>query len=213
MGLTDFVWIASYPRSGNTYLRTILRHAFGLRSTSIYLDDLGGNKELEDYVGHIEPHSNCQDLLKETNISLVKTHRHADDNTPAIYVIRDGRAACVSLWEFYHRKYPIQVFIEGRCFCGVWVDHVKSWNPWERPNTLLLRYEQLRDDLPTAIHTISDFLKIDIKTTSIPDRNALAGVDGRWVKKRTSWRAKLTGENLRRFVEINQDILEKAGYL
>ena len=48
------VWLASYPRSGNTFLRTILWQCFGLRSASIYPKDLGSKKALEDYVGHIE---------------------------------------------------------------------------------------------------------------------------------------------------------------
>jgi len=33
------VWLASYPRSGNTYLRAILWTCFGLRSASVYADD------------------------------------------------------------------------------------------------------------------------------------------------------------------------------
>ena len=41
------VWLASYPRSGNTFLRTILWHCFGLRSASVYPKDLGGNRALE----------------------------------------------------------------------------------------------------------------------------------------------------------------------
>ena len=49
-----FIWLASYPRSGNTFLRTILWHCFGLRSASVYPQDLGGNRALEGYVGHIE---------------------------------------------------------------------------------------------------------------------------------------------------------------
>jgi len=44
MNQKDIIWLASYPRSGNTYLRTMLWHCFGLRSASIYPNDLGGNK-------------------------------------------------------------------------------------------------------------------------------------------------------------------------
>jgi hypothetical protein len=48
------IFLASYPRSGNTYLRTILNHCFDLKSASIYPNDLGGNATLEKFVGHIE---------------------------------------------------------------------------------------------------------------------------------------------------------------
>lgn len=213
MDRANFVWLASYPRSGNTYLRTILRHAFGLRSASIYPNDLGGNKELEKYVGHIEHNPRLQDQLHETGISLIKTHEHAHDDRPAIYVIRDGRAACVSLWEFYNRTIPIEAIIKGQHRFGAWESHVKSWDPWERPNTLLLKYEELRDDLPMALHAIGEFLDMEIRTTNIPDRNTIASSDGRWVKKKTNWRAQLTGSNLKLFIDINKDILRKAGYL
>jgi len=32
------IWLASYPRSGNTLLRVILKHCFGLSSQSVYHD-------------------------------------------------------------------------------------------------------------------------------------------------------------------------------
>lgn len=30
------IWIASYPRSGNRYLRTLLHHYYGIERTTIY---------------------------------------------------------------------------------------------------------------------------------------------------------------------------------
>src|SRR6476620_12183515 len=39
------VWIASYPRSGNTFLRIILRDAFGLPSYSLYYMDGGTHRD------------------------------------------------------------------------------------------------------------------------------------------------------------------------
>ena len=101
----SIIWIASYPRSGNTFLRTILWYSFGLRSASIYPNDLGGNRALEEYVGHIEHGPKMQMQLQENGAQLVKTHECATDNNPAIYVVRDGRAACVSFWKFYKKLY------------------------------------------------------------------------------------------------------------
>ena len=37
------IWLASYPRSGNTLLRTILNHCFNLKSASFYFSDFKGN--------------------------------------------------------------------------------------------------------------------------------------------------------------------------
>ena len=36
--------LSSYPRSGNTFLRTVLYQCFNLKSGSVYGDDLGEKK-------------------------------------------------------------------------------------------------------------------------------------------------------------------------
>ena len=91
------VGTASYPRSGNTYLRTILRHAFGFQSTSIFPNDLGNNKKLEEYVGHVELNSrDPNQTLKRMAIPFVKTHFADKDQNIAIYLARDGVKAMKS---------------------------------------------------------------------------------------------------------------------
>jgi hypothetical protein len=215
MKLNNLVWLASYPRSGNTLLRQILWHCFGLRSASVYKNDLGGNTALEEYVGHIEHNPNMHKQLEKYGVSLIKTHRlvEQNSNTPAIYVIRDGRAACVSLWKFFDGFIPLDAVIEGQHTFGTWSDHVMSWDPWNRQNTLLLEYENLSNDLPKTLKSISSFLKKEIINSEIPARNQIAEIDGRWVRRKTSWRSELSGANLERFIEINKKTLKKAGYI
>ena len=207
------VWLASYPRSGNTFLRTILWHCFGLRSASVYPKDLGGNRALEEYVGHIEHGPQIREQLRENGIALIKTHRPPQDANPAIYVIRDGRAACVSLWRFGGKTIPLEAVLAGRHRFGAWADHVRGWNPQQRPNTLLLRYEDLRDDLPRCLHGIGNFLSRPVVGERLPDREAIAASDGRWVRRESSWQAELAGPALARFNEANQDVLAAYGYL
>ena len=45
-------WLASYPRSGNTLLRTILKHCFGLSSQSVYPDEEFSEPGVAEAVGH-----------------------------------------------------------------------------------------------------------------------------------------------------------------
>jgi hypothetical protein len=206
------VWLASYPRSGNTFLRTILWHCFGLRSASVYPQDLGGNRALEEYVGHIEHGPQMYDRLQESGVSLVKTHEYPRDANPAIYVIRDGHAACVSLWRFYQGSIPLGAVIEGRHRFGTWADHVKAWSPRVRPNTMLLIYEELRHDLPGCLEKISRFLGSPVTGDRLPDRDTIAASDGRWVRQQSRWQTELEGGNLARFNEINADVLEAYGY-
>jgi hypothetical protein len=209
MSNRELVWLASYPRSGNTFLRTILWQCFALHSASIYPGDLDGNRKLEEYVGHIEHGQR----FPEDSIPLVKTHEQAEDKNPAIYVIRDGRAASVSLWRFWNRSLPLEAVIEGRHRFGTWSGHVQSWNPWKRPNTLLLRYEDMRNNLTSVLSSISEFLGRDILREDIPDRDIIARQGGKHVRSESNWRSDLSGVLLERFNEINKDTLTKAGYL
>ena len=209
------VWLASYPRSGNTLLRIILQQCFGLRSASIYPNDLGGNSSLEEYVGHIEQGPDGNIRFDEGSIPLIKTHEHPSDEQPAIYVIRDGRAASVSLWKFYSNNFPVSLndVIEGHHPFGTWSSHVQAWNPCNRPGTLLLRYEDMNTDLPAVLGKISIFLKRDIIKERIPDRNTIANVDKRWVKRISDWRTEIPEDNLKRLTEINEEMLRNMGYM
>jgi len=204
---TNIVWIASYPRSGNTFLRTILWWCFGLRSASVYPRDLGKNRKLEEYVGHIEHGANKQIQFPKNSLPLIKTHEHARDNNPALYIIRDGRAASVSLWKFYNGNIPLKSIIEGQHRFGTWSDHVQSWHPWNRQNTLLLRYENMLDDLTTTLNSLSNFLSRDIINKNVPDRKTITGIDGRWVKNKSDWKTAFSDDLLERFNQINKTSL------
>src|SRR5262249_54086695 len=84
-GDTLMMWLASFPRSGNTFFRIILHEVYGI--------------ETAEYALHSRPYLQHD----YTNYSVVKTHLLPDalvpnDPTiPAVYLIRDGRDAVVSL--------------------------------------------------------------------------------------------------------------------
>jgi hypothetical protein len=151
MNKPTMIWLASYPRSGNSLLRTILWQCFGLRSFSIYPNDLGGNKELEDYVGHIEHDPDGLVRFPSNAIPLMKTHDHPTHSHPAIYVVRDGRAASVSLRQFLGERQPLKAVIAGQHRFGTWSDHLTAWRPSIRANTLLVKYEDMTSNLPHVL--------------------------------------------------------------
>lgn len=206
------IWLASYPRSGNTLLRTVLYQCFGLVSASIYPNDLGGNKELESYVGHIEHGDKGKISFPDGAIPLVKTHEPSPDDGGAVYVVRDGRAACVSFWEFYRRRLPLEAVIAGQHRFGTWANHLSAWQPWARQNTLLLKYEDVVSDLPIVLERLSGFLNAEIINSKIPKRETVAGVDGRWVRKKSDWREVMTDKHIELFHQTNGWMMEKMGY-
>lgn len=206
------IWLASYPRSGNTLLRTILWQCFNLRSASIYPNDLGGNKSLETYVGHIEHSVDGQIQFPNNSTLLIKTHAPPTDKGGAIYIVRDGKAACVSLWEFYKRSLPLEAIIEGQHHFGTWSGHLSGWEPWNRPNTLLLRYEDMASDLPPVLTKLSKFLNVKTITDQIPSQDSIADADGRWVRKKSGWQSIITDDQLKLFNIINGNMMSRMGY-
>ncbi|MFZ2541883.1 MAG: sulfotransferase domain-containing protein, partial [Gallionella sp.] len=180
MAISQTIWLASWPRSGNTYVRTILWQCFGLRSASIYTNDFGGNQKLEEYVGHVR---NKESLFVKGQLPLVKTHGPQPDDSPAIYIVRNGKDAAISLWQYYKGEASLEQIIEGHLIFGTWTEHLQSWRPWERRNTLLLKYEDILNDLPGTLNKISGFLGVKILNETVPPRDDIANIDGRYVKK------------------------------
>lgn len=209
----NIIWLASYPRSGNTFIRVLLRHCLGLRSGSFYHNDLGGRKPLEDAVGHVEHITPGKLRFEPGEPHLVKTHKPCGDNRRAIYVVRDGRAATVSLWKFFDGRYSLRQVVEGKTEFGLWQDHVESWNPLHRPHTLVLRYEDLLTNPLAAVEAMSRFLDRPIVSRTIPSRESFTAIDAKWITAGTDWRELLSGELERRCVELNHRQLAALGYV
>jgi hypothetical protein len=51
-----------------------------------------------------------------------------------------------------------------------------------------LKYEDLVGDLDRILEEISQFLKKEIRATSIPERDRIAGIDGRHVRSQEAAR-------------------------
>ena len=182
-----------HPRSGNTFLRCVLYNCFGLPSTSVHSQDLGNRRGLERFVGHFEADLPPPELAADKPL-LVKTHRPPTDDAATIYIVRDGRPVSVSLWEFYRRRYPLRAVIAGNSPHGIWSNHLAVWRPWDRPNTLMVRYEDMIGDLPAVLQALSRFLDRPILSSQMPSRSELSAVGDGWVREYDDWRPTLLDE-------------------
>src|SRR5215468_2125625 len=92
------VWLASYPRSGNTFLRIVLHALYGVPTYSIYDDDDPVAQRVGPALVGYRPKPNDRAAMAEADdVYFVKTHkRRKADGYPAICLIRDGRDAVVS---------------------------------------------------------------------------------------------------------------------
>lgn len=161
------VWLASYPRSGNTLLRTILRRCMGLCSMEdVAIDRPGEFRDNPDMIGHLEKQESWEAFYGKAAASperfLVKTHLPPRDEAPFIYVVRDGRLSVKSYRKF-HRDYngidkSIASLIIGDDVFGDWTTHYRLWNDRPGPARLVLRFEELVSVSEAVLGRIAGFI-------------------------------------------------------
>jgi hypothetical protein len=176
------VWLASYPRSGNTLLRTLLNQCFGV---STYNDeitqDVQSSWKTKGIGDCILPTSwndfYAMEVQNQQSLHLVKTHKQPRDDQPAIYVYRDGRMAKQSFVELHRTqiKLPIKKtlldLVLGDDYYGHWSSHYHVWTNRTGP-TMLIRFEELVQASPSLITKIGEFL--NIKPLSVDWKNPLS---------------------------------------
>jgi hypothetical protein len=153
------VWIASYPRSGNFFLRTVLWESFGrVKSGTLYSERLESFAAKRGYGFHVDSDLLAR-LTRSAEPAFVKTHALArpDDDSPAIYLVRDGRDAVLSYARFAIAtgasgfenrsiEEATEILIRRRDQeIGGWSENVRSWTRRDAP-TAIVRFEELIDD-------------------------------------------------------------------
>ncbi len=161
------VWLASYPRSGNTLLRTILKQTMDRGSYSDEaLSAALGLTAAENDFGHLPMDEPWEQFYKKASASadihLVKTHLPPRDSQPVVYVVRDGRQALVSYYNYHRRFFPehtggLMNLVLGDDYYGGWTEHHAQWISGTRP-TMLVRYEDLVDATPVLLQEIAHFI-------------------------------------------------------
>ena len=208
------IFLASYPRSGNTYLRTILNQCFDLKSASIYPNDLGGNAALEKFVGHIEQIDKGTIPTKPflNKPLLIKTHELKTTDTKSIYVVRNAYPVMLSLHKFFNYKISLKDVIIGNHRWGIWADHVENWTHDPSEHKLILKYEDLKNNLDKSLMQLSNFLNVEIRTTKMLSRDEIS--DGKWVNKQGKpWQEKMEKHHVELCTRINRIQLEKFNYI
>lgn len=174
------IWLASYPRSGNTLLRTVCRYCFDLYSYADepvdYESEFRSNPDL---IGHQDTPGKWDDFYQQASrapeIYLVKTHRPPMDHQPYVYIVRDGRSAIISYCKFnrYYNKLdiPLVNLILGAGGYGGWSEHYEQWNARDGINRMVFRFEDLVDISDDQLGQLGNFLGYDKKPA--PWRNPL----------------------------------------
>ncbi len=156
------VWLASYPRSGNSFARIVLSQLLGLSCGTVYESpDTEEVRKMRDLVGETGSQGlSVADMANSTDLFMVKTHElPGQDEFPAIYLVRDGRDAMVSYAHFIlHTQRGIETGSDRTAFLdalqelittdhqfGGWTSNVLSWRA-RAGQTVFVKYEDLVAD-------------------------------------------------------------------
>jgi Sulfotransferase domain len=208
------VWLASYPRSGNTYLRSILWTCFGLQTGSVYRNDLRGDLAVSQQAGHFEGAAHGKFSADFLRLPLVKTHEWPVDDRKAIYIVRNGRDCCRSLREFLRaegRDVDLDAVIAGRYF-GSWSDHFLAWDPEARPNTLFLRFKQLTEDFEGTLDQLAGFLEMRPLQSVPPKLVAARDLGPHWLSPGSLPRNAMTRTQEALFDRLHGEVMARLGY-
>lgn len=158
------VWVASFPRSGNTYFRIVVHRLYQVPTYVVYdvdgvADQIG--PELMDY--RLRPGTFDQ-MRASSEVFFVKTHRQRSDpvisrQDQAICLVRDGRDCVVSWARLRTARFvgeadgqarfaaEARSIIERRSGgTGHWGQNVLSWHRSAGPEPLWIRFEDLVAD-------------------------------------------------------------------
>jgi hypothetical protein len=218
------VWVASWPRSENTFTRILLNRRFGLETYSIHNDAyFVENNAVGATVGHrcySEEQTEFLQWAREQKIPiLIKTHEAPVDDSPAIYVVRHGLAAAVSFRHYLEDTssldVPLLEIVDGRVIYGSWGDHVKAWDPLGRSNTLVLHYEQLTSDaLPQMVEEVECFLHLRSMERTVPLFRELNDLDCKFFRSGSNAEnlAEVSPEARARFWDLHGEVAANMGY-
>jgi len=162
--LPDDIFLVSYPKSGNTWLRFILAYLINGTQKSLNLQGI------ESIVPDVYRSKDVVDAMHGRRI--IKTHDALFEYYPkVVYIYRDYRDVLVS---YYHYKAALKEF-EGTFSAfirsdeiaepfGAWKQHVKLalQHAAQNPNKiLLLKYEDLLGNFETELEKLAVFCKIE----------------------------------------------------
>lgn len=222
-----FHWLASYPRSGNTFFRVLLKECFGFLSHTIY--PFSGKSLFGEYVrvDSEEIHA----LKHSDEISWVKTHElPPDEEYPAVYLTRDGRDSLVSYTWFALENVdriegpisPEQYYDRMKgLICdpspfGTWSENVQSW--LHRPRTVIVRFEELIARPIEVINSVMKSLRLDLRSTITADQ-VPTFADLRRLKpylfrsgKTGQWKSSMPADLQKLFWELHGETMRDLGY-
>lgn len=233
----DDRYIVAHPRSGSTWLRTIL--------SRLLRPDLPATPEV---FNRLIPGASLGRMLitrGQPSPRLISSHTaYRRDIPAAVYMVRDGRDTVVSFYHYWVTRLQrdqVQDFAEffQRYMRGtygyLWADDVTSWLEQGKAalgdRLLVIRYEDLKSDTERLVDEVAQFLALSYTPAQLQDAiNAAKLENMRKVEEQTEgkqanpqasfyrsgksggWRDYFTAEMEQQFYRSSAHAMRLAGY-
>lgn len=235
----DDVFLVSYPRSGNTWMRFLLHRLASPNSTPSF-------RRLQDFAPDIYKVERRRiDSLASPRV--LKSHEPFDPRYGrVIYIVRDPRSVALSYYQYQRRTgalshgASLESFVKGFVLgepdgFGSWREHVQSWMATrEATGTLLLiRYEDLLAAPAQNAARVAEFLDLDVDELDVSravEEASLANMKKVESKEASrdigddsdltfigrgpasGWKSQLSPEDANAIAEAFADAMERVGY-
>lgn len=174
----DDVLVCTYSKSGTNWTLQI--------AYQIATRGLGEYKHIHDVVpwpdapmpSIVSLHNQAATRAAATGMRVIKTHLESEyvPYSPAaryIIVVRDPKEAFVSSYFFSQGMMPpstmpsvqewLDLFLANRFQYGSWAEHLAGFWSWrDRPNVLLLTYDEMQADLPGVVRRIAALMAVEL---------------------------------------------------
>lgn len=229
-------YLASFPRSGNTWMRTML---------GVLIDPSQDGDP--DFTNKKIPGVSLSNIIKihqQKPPRIISTHSWYRKNiSRAVYLIRDGRDVLVSLYHYYITRakkdlsFPVFIneYFAGR-YGQRWNKNVASWlvdgKKEMGDNLLILHYEGLKKDTFHTLQKTARFLNIStsedlinkaiekadlerMRKIEIQRRGPIGNLNASFYRggKSGEWIDYFTPQIEKAFYEEEGEVLKLAGYL
>ena len=163
----DDVFIVGYPKSGNTWMQTLISALYFGVAPKLSRDTL---------IQELVPDVHYKAYYKRfAEIAFFKTHSLPNQEYKrVIYIIRDGRDVAVSAYHYLNAlesdSWTLNKVITGAPFpeFGSWGEHVDAWlkNPFNA-QMMVVKYEALVADCVKELGRIADFCRLELSRTEL----------------------------------------------
>ena len=212
-------WITGWPHNGSTLVRQIMKDSLGLQTYSLYAEPnfkyLFGDL-VEEFARNwgTNPQFRLEYFRDRPEMYYIKTHNPPlfGDDSRAIYVLRDGRDCMTALSQFW--TIPIRSAIAGvGVQFGGFSEHYYTWDPENRPNTTVVRFEDMVNVPNMVVDNLVDFLGVKKIADYVDDFEENVKVWPKLFHDRIGcWKKRMSAADIALFDKCHGQLMREVGY-